>query len=139
MGKTKMRLLLIDDDEVNNYLFIKKAKEQKLAVSCSTASNGKKALRKLAKIVETNVYDFPDIILVDIQMPVMGGFEFLDHYQELYMKDYPNTIVFMVSGSIKTEDRTRAKSYASVSNYITKPFNMEALREIISYATPMRL
>lgn len=131
MGKTKVRLFIIDDDEINNFILIRLIKEKKITVSCSAALNGLKGLRKLQKWHEAGSSDYPDIILLDIDMPVMDGFEFLNQYEEKLYLMHPNVQLYMVSSSIRAEDRTKAKSYASVSNFISKPLHIETLGEII--------
>ena len=61
----------------------------------------------------------------------MNGFEFLDQYERLLFPYHKEVQLYMVSSSIRAEDKTKAKSYASVNNFISKPLEIEALEEII--------
>lgn len=131
MGKNKVRLFIIDDDEINNFILIRLIKEKKIPVACSAALNGLKGLKKLQQWHDAGSNDYPDIILLDIDMPILDGFEFLDLYQERLYPEHLNVHLYMVSSSIRAEDRTKAKSYVSVSNFISKPLHIETLSEII--------
>lgn len=132
MAKSKLRLLLIDDDEVNNLLFVRMVKHHRLMVSSSTSLNGKKALKKLDRIVQKGGYEFPDIVIVDLIMPIMDGFEFLEAYQERFAEQYPDTRVFMVSTSIDPRDKQRAKEFDCVTNFISKPLSIDSLRLMLA-------
>jgi CheY-like chemotaxis protein len=131
MSKNKLRLFIIDDDEVNNFILVRLIKEKQIPVTCDAALNGLKGLKKLLQWHEQGSNNYPDIILLDIDMPVLDGFEFLDRYQEELYPLHRNVHLYMVSSSIRAVDRARAKSYESVSNFISKPLKIEVLDEII--------
>lgn len=131
MGKNKLRLMIIDDDEINNFILIRLIKETGVSIICNSALNGQKALKKLERWHRNEGIDFPDIILLDLEMPVMDGFAFLERYEKQFLNYYPHVQLYMVSSSIRTEDRSRAKSFVSVSNFISKPLPITALMEII--------
>ena len=133
MAKRKLRMLLIDDDEINNFILIRLIKEAGIPISCSSVSNGKKGLSKLVRWNQRNDPQYPDIILLDLDMPIMDGFEFLDKYEKELFQKHPNVHLYMVSSSIRAEDRARAKSYESVSNFISKPISFPIVEEIISH------
>lgn len=134
MAKRKLRLLIIDDDEVNNFVLIRKIKETKLPISCSAIVNGKKAIKKLRDWDRRNDLNYPDIILLDLNMPVLDGFAFLDLYEAELSEKHPEVQLFMVSASERMEDRSRARAYQSVSNFVSKPVSFPILEEIIHQA-----
>jgi CheY-like chemotaxis protein len=65
---------------------------------------------------------FPDIIVVDINMPLMDGFEFTEVYQKKFGEKYPNTRLFIYSTSIHSADINRAETMGGVAGFIAKPF-----------------
>jgi CheY-like chemotaxis protein len=101
-------------------------------VSTTTSLHGRKAMKKLERIVEKGGYEFPDVILLDIDMPVMNGFEFLAAYQEAFHDEFPNTLICMLSASIRPEDKLRAKEYSFVSHFIRKPLSIESFQLILT-------
>ena len=73
----------------------------------------------------------PDVILLDINMPVMDGWDFLEWFKE-YKSHFPKPIsIFMVSSSIDRRDIEKAKSYAEVKDYISKPLTDRSFFEIV--------
>jgi len=115
-----INILLIDDSDVDN--FINKAvisKEDNIS-QITTMTSGQDALNHLNEIVDSPD-TYPDIIFLDIKMPGMNGFEFLDEYLKL-----PETIVnhckiYILSSSIDSIDSKRGKEYAIVKKHLTKP------------------
>lgn len=65
---------------------------------------------------------FPDIIVVDINMPLMDGFEFTEIYHKKFSQKYPNTRLFIYSTSIHSADINKAETMGGVSGFIAKPF-----------------
>lgn len=131
MTRSKLRLLIIDDDEINNFLLVRLIKERKLPASAQAVTDGKKGLRKLERLDEEGSRQYPDIILLDVDMPELNGFEFLAKYEESLAARHPETQIYLVHHTIKPEDRLTAKTYESVSNFVCKPFSAVAIEEII--------
>lgn len=117
--------LVIDDDRINNMVcesVIKKLHEQNQVISFLRAED---ALRYL----KNNLNPKPDIIFLDISMPEMDGWEFLDNY--LKLNGGNNAKIFMLSSSIDQSDFDKAKKYAQVLDYIVKPFSKDKLVKAI--------
>lgn len=119
------KLLLVDDDEAFNYL--NRIILNNAGVDCeiSACLDGMAALE-----FATNSGQRPDIILLDINMPVMDGFEFLDEFEK---RNYSrHTAVFMLTSSNQDEDRTGALKYSCVKGYFDKPLTEQNVDHIIS-------
>ena len=120
-------VLLVDDDKVLNFLTAKSFKKSGLVQKIEVAYNGREALNYLLHATE-----IPDFILLDIGMPVMNGFEFLDEYCKLDLKKRPKIAIY--TGSIEEADQEKAKSYEDIVEFIIKPLtpqNLDRIAELI--------
>jgi len=113
-------ICIIDDDEIYQ-LFTKKA-IQKLDISKRTLSfyNGEEAIQYIKTLIDTEEH-LPDIILLDINMPFMDGWQFMDEFMKIKEKLKQKTTIYIVSSSIAPTDKSRAVSYEEISGYISKP------------------
>lgn len=121
---------VIDDDEF--YVFGVKRMMQ-IVDFCKTVmvfENGEDALKYLSPIVRDSKA-LPDVILLDINMPIMNGWEFLDEFTKIETEESKKITIYLVSSSIATEDLEKAKKYESVSNYIVKPITADLLKSIM--------
>lgn len=120
---------IIDDDPI--YVFGAK-RVMEYTDFCSNFmifTNGQEALDTLRPLIESGG-NFPGVILLDINMPVLDGWGFLDALSQA-----PNAkalAIFIVSSSINEDDRLKAKSYELVTNFIVKPLTKSSLKEIAS-------
>lgn len=121
-------VFIIDDDEI----FIYGAERQISRIDdkfiVKTYHNGLEALNELKKLNVENHKAWPKIIFVDLNMPVMDGWEFLDNLKEIETPEL--TKVYIVTSSIDGEDKKRASSYA-IANYIIKPINRTEMEEVL--------
>ena len=76
-------VLLVDDDEINNFISIKLIKKALLNTEIVACLNGKFAIDQLVEMQKKGPEKLPDYILLDINMPIMNGWEFLDEYKRL--------------------------------------------------------
>jgi len=74
---------------------------------------------------------FPNIVVVDINMPLMDGFEFAAIYNKKFSKKYPDTCLFIYSTSIHSADIIRAETMDGVSGFIAKPFDDTTFKDKI--------
>ena len=72
-----------------------------------------------------------DLLLIDISMPRMTGFEFADAYLELYPELRGNAPVYILSSSLDPTDQARALEHPAVSGYLEKPLTQDKIREIL--------
>lgn len=123
-------LCLIDDDVIYQFAVKLNLNQLRLAREVITFSNGE--LARDFFITNSKVAELlPDVILLDINMPVMDGWDFLEWFKE-YKSHFPKPIsIFMVSSSIDRRDIDKAKSYAEVKDYISKPLTDGSFFEIV--------
>jgi len=115
--------MLIDDDTANNFLNKMFLTNYDSKMNIIEFLNGKDALIYL----KNSENKMPDLILLDINMPIMNGFEFLEQYQNLDC----NITLNMLTTSVDDRDYDKAKLFSKVNNYYTKPLNNDVINEMI--------
>lgn len=123
------KILLIDDDEINNFTVDAVLKRVGSIQNYAIKDNGWDALEYLK--ANDNKDTFPDFIFVDINMPEMDGFEFLERYEVMFWPQHPNTRISMLSSSVSERDRERALQFSSVCEYVCKPLTESKLVELL--------
>lgn len=128
MQDKKINLLVIDDDDINIFIIKKIVDKTGFDIAMTSKSNGQLAVDFLQSAI-TNQTAFPDLILIDINMPVMNGWEFVEAYTKLDVtKDVD---LYILSSSVYENDIEKTKSYANVKGFISKPLSMERLIELV--------
>ncbi len=123
-------LTLIDDDDIFVFLTKKAIEQTKLVDLIKVFENGLDALNFL-KENKHNVDVLPEIILLDLSMPIMNGWQFLEEYTKLNPTIGKNITIYICSSSISHDDITRAKAINEVSDYIIKPITKDKLIDLI--------
>lgn len=121
----------IDDDEIFNFLNQRILELSSTLGKIQTFNGGSKALVWLREH-QSDPGQWPQIILLDIRMPGMDGFEFLDEFQKLPEALVKNVKVFMLTSSIDERDRKKSATYPSVYGYYSKPLTPEKFEEIMA-------
>ncbi len=119
-------MLLVDDDEAFNFLNRIVFTDNKVNCQLDEVMDGKAALDYLE---HTTVC--PDVILLDLNMPVMDGFEFLEHFAKLG-KCSQTSKVFILTSSMRDEDRMKSLKNKYVMGYFDKPLNSSHLKQILA-------
>ena len=115
------RILLVDDDQITNFLNENLLRESNITEDIQIANDGQEALDYVKKYcLENNISDqlCCDLILLDLNMPVMDGFEFLEKFNELKLKE--NISIILLTTSSNERDLERAKNF-NITGYINKP------------------
>ncbi len=126
--------LLIDDNPGDNVYHKIIIEEAGICNNIKVATDGIKGLEYLensAKPEKQTDYPKPDLILLDINMPRMNGFEFLEKYQKLDEKIKSNTVIGMLTTSLDPHDHEKAKIYKCVVDYFQKPLTTELVKETV--------
>jgi CheY-like chemotaxis protein len=123
------RVLLIDDDDVDNYLHKSILEETKIASQISICRNGQEALTYIEQTLhqEKESRSNAELILLDINMPIMSGFEFLNALRELDINHYYTVIL---SSSDNIIDVQEAANY-EVVYYICKPLTVDKVKKMM--------
>lgn len=119
------RIYIIDDDPIYQLVTKKLIEKTKLFNESRSFGNGSEALRYFE-----NSGDLPDIILLDIEMPEMDGWDFLDELLQLEERFHKEVTIYVASSSIALEDKLKAQQYPCVKDFLSKPMNLEKLKAI---------
>lgn len=120
---------IIDDDPVFVFGAKKIMELGNISKSFMVFPNGAKAIDALKPMIIAN-QKLPDFILLDINMPVMDGWEFLDELVKIPCKK--EITIYIVTSSIDPADMDKAKTYTSVTNYLIKPITTDKLQQVLS-------
>jgi CheY-like chemotaxis protein len=119
--------LLIDDDYVTRLIHEKMIREEDPNAVIYFASNGKEAM-KFIEYSRSGIRNFPSVIFLDMDMPQMNGFEFLEALKTLTPK--PSGRVYMISSSVNPNHHIKAMQNGA-ENFFSKPLRHEDLKEIL--------
>jgi len=130
MNYSKPRVLLIDDDQVYLFAATKTIEATGLAGNVEVCTNGLDALEYLKNLIKSSG-KLPDVIFIDINMPIMDGWEFLEEYKILKQELNTSIKIYILSSSVDKNDIMRSKEYSSVIDYVIKPVYKEKFSEIL--------
>lgn len=120
----QIKILLIDDDEINNFINSKLITLQYPNIQIEICLGSKLALAKLNN--GTN----PDLILLDLNMPGIDGWGFIEQFRKT-KKSIP---IIILTSSINNSDYNKSKQYVEVLDYVDKPLNKLKIEKIFNYA-----
>ncbi|HPH99576.1 MAG TPA: response regulator [Chitinophagaceae bacterium] len=123
-------IAVVDDDTVYRRTVQKLLQSTELIENVLAFENGYFVLDYLQN--QKDAEQLPDIILLDINMPQMDGWAFLDAYDKLKPELSKDIRIYMVSSSSSKEDINKAKTYNSVASYISKPFSKKDLFQVLN-------
>ncbi|WP_126970936.1 response regulator [Gynurincola endophyticus] len=123
------RILLIDDDESSNYLHRIIIKQAEVAEEIETMTRADKAIDYLKDLNSSRPDDLPDLVFLDINMPAMNGWDFLNAYAELDLENKEKLKIVMLTASVNPNDVLRARTNVFVSEIFHKPLSVEAVME----------
>lgn len=121
--KRKRMILLIDDDEIQNFITQRMIQRVKENVQLEVCTNGQMGLDALyVKGLE------PELILLDINMPVKNGWDFIDEYMK---HEHPKMPIYILTSSIHDGDRKKAAKYDCVKDFLVKPLSAHVIEDLL--------
>ena len=120
-------ILLVDDDYATNHYHEIMLTEWNVAETIYKVDNGQEAL----DFLKNHPHDKPSLIMLDINMPVMNGFEFLEEYETLDEHQKASFVVFMLTSSLHPKDISRAEQFESLDGYCEKPMTEAMIEDIM--------
>ncbi len=132
MSQNIESVCIIDDDNIYINLVSKIIELRRLSETVIVFNNGKEAMDFFQESIENNEKpEVPQVIFLDINMPVMDGWQFLSEFSKIKNKISENIDLYVVSSSIDSRDIERAKSIDVVSDYIAKPIKIDDFERIL--------
>jgi CheY-like chemotaxis protein len=122
-------ICIIDDDDIYLYLSKKTIHKFNPAILISTFENGQEAITAFQNMILASEL-LPDIILLDINMPIMDGWQFMDNYKLLKTQIHQDVSIFISSSSLDPADIERSKKHEEVKGFLHKPLDTETLVRI---------
>jgi CheY-like chemotaxis protein len=129
--KDKAKIYIIDDDEIFQFITRKSFERLERKDELHFFLNGEDALNSIRRAVKEGV-ELPEIIFLDINMPIMDGWDFLAELQVLIDSVVNKPYIYMVSSSIDDKDLIKSKKYAMIKDYIVKPIKDVHIKEILT-------
>jgi len=135
MKKKLNDILLVDDSDSDNFISKRVITKANVTEKITTTYGAREALDYLSTPLEGS-YPCPAIIFLDINMPDMTGWDFLDEYIKLPDDQKAEVIVCMLTTSQSEKDREKAATYNIINNFSSKPLTIEKLMAIIEENFP---
>ncbi|MFC4689466.1 response regulator [Dokdonia genika] len=130
-------ILLIDDSESDNFVHSRVIKKAKVTAKVTIKYSGEEGLEYLKTLIDED-YPKPDLIFLDINMPGMDGFEFLEHYEKLEINQKAGVVIAMLTTSTSPVDKQKAEKYPLLCHFDNKPLTKESLMKILREQFPGR-
>ena len=130
MSNIKPSVLIVDDDRVYRFAAVKIIAATELAGSIIECNDGQEAVNFI-KMNMDDSSNLPDIIFLDINMPVMNGWDFLKVFSALAPQLSKTIHIYVVTSSIDKSDIERSKEFSVVTDYIVKPVTKETFSRLL--------
>ena len=123
-------ILLIDDDDINNFLSKELITLYWPSAEVSAIMYVEEAIKYLIEKINSQ-HPLPDVILVDLNMPILNGWDFVEAFEKLNPDLTKNTRIFIYSSSVYYKDIDKSKQYTSVKKFYSKPITQQQVIEMM--------
>ncbi|QKJ28553.1 hypothetical protein HQ865_01860 [Mucilaginibacter mali] len=127
-----LNIMMIDDNPIDHLIVQRICEKESLFGRIKHYYHPAEPL-ELLKTIGNNIAQLPDIILLDLHIPIISGWEMLDHFADIQRIAGKRIDVHVLSDSLDHADRIRSQSYSFVRNFFVKPLTSLALREMHQY------
>ncbi|GAA4306982.1 response regulator [Nibribacter koreensis] len=128
------KVVLIDDDEIALMLCELVIEQNDFTQEVVKLANGKQGLdffeNQATGLQQGGGKETPSLVFLDLNMPIMNGWDFLDGFSENYQTLFPETRVVVLSSTVDPQDFVRAKQYGFVADFLNKPLSDEAISSL---------
>lgn len=118
---------IVDDDVIFKKLLVRIITNKSFCETVKTFENGKEAL-DFVESIQANKEEMPDVIFLDLNMPVLDGWQFLEDFETRKLDK--KVALFVLSSSIEENDVMQVKSYSCVTGMLVKPLEYEDLEKV---------
>ncbi len=126
-------VMLLDDDDIDNFINMKMIEGCHFSENVQVHTSGKSALEFLQNLIrlgDAGKNLFPSIIFLDLNMPVMDGFQFADEFEKFSDAFKKSTTFLVLTTSLNPDDEIKAKKYKRVIKFVNKPLTQELLASL---------
>ncbi|WP_121243429.1 response regulator [Mucilaginibacter phyllosphaerae] len=126
------KLIVLDDDKIQHLIFRKMLNQYHIVDHTMFSDDGNRVLDFLENYKSNNEM-LPELIFLDLNMPNLNGWKFLEQLKNLYPQLTKHVTVYIISSSVNPSDVKRSKKYSFVNSYIIKPITRERLNNIVEH------
>lgn len=131
MSKLVKTVLLVDDDNMTNFLHQRVISKAEICSDVKVAKNGQEGIEKLVELNHSLASKDVVVVFLDLNMPILDGWGFLKEYESQKDKLKFNTKIFVLSSSINPDDKARAEENKYVAQYVYKPLTSSSLQSLL--------
>lgn len=131
MSEANRIVAIVDDDPIYRFTTLRSIERQQLATKVLEFNSGSEAIQFLTG-KSTDPATLPDVILLDINMPLVDGWMFLEQFEQMKPSLSKDITIYMVSSSIDQRDIQRAKANSNVKDYLIKPIPQEKFKDVLN-------
>ena len=123
-------ILFVDDDPITLMLCKKVISKAAFSNQIITAQNGEEAINLFHTLLNNAEKTVPDLIFLDLNMPIMGGWEFLAEFSKPTFEQFHDIKVIVLSSTIDPEDLEKIKEFPMVMDFLPKPISLSTLNKV---------